>query len=125
MNRTQLAVLKDTGNKALYCLLDCEEGICLYSDEHCMFKEIADFSLERSSWNEKGSLLLVSLDFSEGDCAWSESVRFLIFYATFGKGCLLLGKLVLACFRPRCHVQLIWFDLVYTGYFLSWHFKFI
>ena len=124
MNRTQLAVLKDTGNKALYCLLDCEEGICLYSDEHCMFKEIADFSLERSSWNEKGSLLLVSLDFSESYCAWSESVRFLIFYATFGKGCL-LGKLALARFRPRCHVQLIWFGLVYTRYFLSWHFKFI
>ena len=65
-------------------------------------------------------MLLVALDFAEGDGAGSESVLFSFgFHSTCSWGGLLLGHLILASFGASVDASLL--DFLFTGDLLSGH----
>ena len=83
-----------------------------------------DQSLERGSGQNVSSLLLVALNLSQGNCAWSVSVRLSVLHTTFSWGTLLLGNLVLTSFGARGNVHLASLDFLFTCDLLSGHYVF-
>ena len=81
-----------------------------------------DQSLERGSGQNVSSLLLVALNLSQGNCAWSVSVRLSVLHTTFSWGTLLLGNLVLASFGASGDVHLASLDFLFTCDLLSGHY---
>ena len=68
-------------------------------------------------------MLLVALDFAEGDGAGSESVLFSFgFHSTCSWGGLLLGHLILASFGASGDVHLASLDFLFTCDLLSGHY---
>ena len=94
MDCTQLAVLEETGDIALCCLLYTNQCFVLEPPGAAVHvvSERAKISLERGSGHYVGSLLLVTLDLSECDRAWSESVGSLFFNSTFSN--LFISKFI-------------------------------
>ena len=94
---TQVGVLEDAYQVGLRCFL---EGFECLAPEHGDLigdgtEDLSDESLEGGSLDESVGGLLVSLDFSQGDCARSESVSPL--HPSFCWGSLLLPGLGLLC----------------------------
>ena len=74
MDSAEVGVLEETDEVGLSSFLDSKK--CLGLEPDFIIDTLGDGtdkSLEGSSGHEEVSLLLVSLDLSEGNCSWSES----------------------------------------------------
>ena len=89
MDSAQVGVLEETNQVCFSCFLDSKQSLGLESDVRVNgFTDGSHESLEWSFLDEHVGGLLVSLDLSEGDCSWSES---LLLHASLSRSGLLLG----------------------------------
>jgi hypothetical protein len=89
----EVCVFKETNQVGLGCFLESEDGGALESQVSLeLTSDFSNESLERKFSNQEFSALLESSDFSESNCAWSESVGFLDTTVSLSSG--FLGSLV-------------------------------
>ena len=78
MDGAEVGVFEETNEVGLGGFLESEDGRGLESEVVLeLGGDFSNESLERKFSDEEFSALLESSDFSESDCAWSESVGFL------------------------------------------------
>ena len=78
MDGTQVGVLKQTNKVSLTSLLEGHDGRALESEIGLeVLSNFTNKTLERQLADEELSALLVSSDFSQGDCSWSVTMWFL------------------------------------------------
>src|SRR5665811_2350847 len=78
MNGAQVGIFEKTNKISFRCLLKCHNGRTLESQ--VSLEILSNFShqpLEGQFSDEKFSALLVSSDFSKGDCSWTITMGFL------------------------------------------------
>jgi hypothetical protein len=122
VNGAKVGVFEETDQIGLRCFLEGKDSWGLESQIILEFR--GNFSNESLEWkfsNEEFSALLESSDFSESDCAWSESVGFLDSASgSSGLLCLFVCDVlpggfasgVLPCgLLGSCHFYIVWFYL--------------